>query len=166
MAGLRQDFTYTLRRLLASPGFVLAVVLSIGIGIAANATIFSIVSRFVLSPAPVSGRVWTLGKLCFTPVNGLAPPLTIVVEGALCAALEREFREVVTGLGGKPFRRLGVSAWVPAVVGATGIEPNALVARLGWGIPTSLPAEPRLQPLGIETSDLVAEHHVLASSWD
>ncbi len=53
MAALRQDFTYTLRRLLASPGFVLAVVLSIGIGIATNATIFSIVSRFVLRPAPV-----------------------------------------------------------------------------------------------------------------
>lgn len=53
MAALRQDFAYTLRRLSASPGFVLAVVLSIGIGIATNATIFSIVSRFVLSPAPV-----------------------------------------------------------------------------------------------------------------
>ena len=53
MAALRQDFTYTLRRLSRSPGFVLAVVLSIGIGIATNATIFSIVSRFVLRPAPV-----------------------------------------------------------------------------------------------------------------
>jgi predicted permease len=54
MAALRQDFIYTLRRLSRTPGFVLAVVLSIGIGIATNATIFSIVSRFVLSPAPVS----------------------------------------------------------------------------------------------------------------
>jgi putative ABC transport system permease protein len=53
MAALRQDFTYTLRRLSAAPGFVLAVVLSIGIGIATNATVFSIVSRFVLRPAPV-----------------------------------------------------------------------------------------------------------------
>ncbi len=53
MAALRQDFTYTLRRLSRTPGFVLAVVLSIGIGIATNATIFSIVSRFVLRPAPV-----------------------------------------------------------------------------------------------------------------
>ena len=50
MATLRQDFTYTLRRLSAAPGFVLAVVLSIGIGIATNATIFSIISRFVLQP--------------------------------------------------------------------------------------------------------------------
>jgi predicted permease len=53
MATLRQDFAYTLRRLSAAPGFVLAVVLSIGIGIATNTTIFSIVSRFVLQPPPV-----------------------------------------------------------------------------------------------------------------
>jgi predicted permease len=51
---LRQDLIYTLRRLSRSPGLVLAVVLSIGIGIATNATIFSIVSRFVLRPAPVA----------------------------------------------------------------------------------------------------------------
>src|SRR6201996_3488709 len=53
MANLRQDFSYTLRRLSKTPGFVLAVVLSIGIGIATTATIFSIVSRFVLHPPPV-----------------------------------------------------------------------------------------------------------------
>jgi predicted permease len=35
------------------PGFVLAVVASIGLGIGANATIFSMVSRFVLQPPPV-----------------------------------------------------------------------------------------------------------------
>src|ERR1700752_397477 len=53
MANLRQDFTYTLRRLSQTPGFVLVVVLSIGIAIPTNATIFSIVSRFVLHPPPV-----------------------------------------------------------------------------------------------------------------
>ncbi len=53
MAQLRQDLSYTFRRLSRSPGLVLAVVLSIGLGIAANSTIFSMVSRFVLKPAPV-----------------------------------------------------------------------------------------------------------------
>ncbi len=48
-----QDIRYSLRRLAKSPGFVAAVVLSISLGIAANATIFSMVSRFVLRPAPV-----------------------------------------------------------------------------------------------------------------
>lgn len=50
---LWKDFTYTLRRLSRLPSLVFIVVLSIGLGIAANATIFSIVSKFILSPAPV-----------------------------------------------------------------------------------------------------------------
>jgi predicted permease len=54
MPAPRQDLTYSLRRLSRSPGFVFAVILSIGLGIAANATIFSMVSRFVFWPAPVA----------------------------------------------------------------------------------------------------------------
>jgi len=53
MAGLWQDLIYSFRRLSKSPGFVLAVIVSIGLGIAANSSIFSMVSRFVLRPAPV-----------------------------------------------------------------------------------------------------------------
>ncbi len=53
MAALRQNLTYSFRRLSRAPGFVFAVILSIGLGIAANSTIFSMVSRFVLRPAPV-----------------------------------------------------------------------------------------------------------------
>ena len=53
MTILQQDLAYTFRRLLRTPGFAIAVIISIGLGIAANATIFSMVSRFVLRPAPV-----------------------------------------------------------------------------------------------------------------
>ena len=53
MATWRQDLTYTFRRLSKAPGFIVAAVVSIGLGIAANTTIFSMVSRFVLRPAPV-----------------------------------------------------------------------------------------------------------------
>jgi len=53
MTILQQDLAYTFRRLSRSPGFAIAVIVSIALGIAANATIFSMVSRFVLRPAPV-----------------------------------------------------------------------------------------------------------------
>ncbi len=53
MGVLRQDLAYSLRRLSRSPGFVFTVVVSIALGIAANSTIFSMISRFVLRPAPV-----------------------------------------------------------------------------------------------------------------
>ncbi len=53
MASHRQDLAYTLRRLARTPALVLAVIISIGLGIGANATIFSMISKFVLSSAPV-----------------------------------------------------------------------------------------------------------------
>ncbi len=48
-----QDLTYTFRRLSKSPGLTAVAVVSIALGIAANSTIFSMVSRFILRPAPV-----------------------------------------------------------------------------------------------------------------
>jgi predicted permease len=68
MVHLRQNLSYTLRRLSKTPGFVLTVVISIGLGIAANATIFSMVSRFVLTPPPV-GDPNTLLSLHTTEKN-------------------------------------------------------------------------------------------------
>ena len=62
---LWKDFLYTVRRLSRSPGLVLTVVLSIGLGIGANSTIFSIVSRVLLEPPPV-GDPSTLTTLFLT----------------------------------------------------------------------------------------------------
>lgn len=61
MAGFRRDLRYTLRRLSRSPGIVLAVVVSIGLGIAGNATIFSVVSTFLLRSAPVGDPPTLMG---------------------------------------------------------------------------------------------------------
>ena len=49
----QQELAYMYRRFLKSPGLAFAIVVSIGLGIASNATIFSMVSRFILSPPPV-----------------------------------------------------------------------------------------------------------------
>jgi predicted permease len=66
---LMQDMHYTLRRLKHARGFALAVIISIGLGIGANATIFSMVSRFVLRPAPV-GDPATLLSVYMTEEHG------------------------------------------------------------------------------------------------
>ena len=60
---------FTLRRLVKSPGFVMAAVVSVGLGIAANATIFAMVSRFVLKPA-AAGNPETLLSLHTTWQRG------------------------------------------------------------------------------------------------
>jgi predicted permease len=69
MPALTADLSYAARRLSRAPGFVLAVVLSIGLGIAANSTIFAMVSRFVLKPPPV-GEPKSLLAVRLTYDNG------------------------------------------------------------------------------------------------
>lgn len=53
MTAWRQDLKYAFRRISQSPGLAAAAIVSIGLGVAANSTIFAMVSRFVLRPAPV-----------------------------------------------------------------------------------------------------------------
>ena len=68
MASLRRDFVFAFRRLSKSPGFVFAVIVSIGLGIGANATTFSIVRTFLLRP-PAIGDPATLTSV-FTTQRG------------------------------------------------------------------------------------------------
>lgn len=47
------DLRYGLRLLMASPGLTLAVTLSLGLGIGANVSIFTVVNAVLLRSAPV-----------------------------------------------------------------------------------------------------------------
>ena len=68
----RRDLRYALRTLAKHPMVTAIAVLSIGLEIAANATIFAMVSRFVLRPAPV-GDPATLLSLHIAPRDANGP---------------------------------------------------------------------------------------------
>jgi MacB-like periplasmic core domain len=68
MATWRRDLIFAFRRFCKSPGFVFAVMVSIGLGIGANGTIFSVVHTFLLRP-PAAGNPATLMSV-FTTQHG------------------------------------------------------------------------------------------------
>jgi predicted permease len=74
LEALIRDLAYSLRRLVRRPAVTVIAILSIGLGIGANATIFSMVARFVLRPAPV-GDPSTLLALQRPDTNGLSWPV-------------------------------------------------------------------------------------------
>src|SRR5215472_3184101 len=53
LADLGRDLRYALRTMRKSPSFVLFVLVSLGLGIGANTTVFTVINTLILNPLPV-----------------------------------------------------------------------------------------------------------------
>ena len=110
------------------------------------------------------GRVWTLVKPSLLYVRNGENSL-IIVEGAVCASLIDDFQKAVAGLGGKSFRRCGVSPWSPPVFGSVLANPIALSQRMGWPL-IEAPSSSDTTPLSLVSTERAAELHEPAAVWN
>ncbi|WP_336749063.1 hypothetical protein [Pantoea vagans] len=110
------------------------------------------------------GRAWTLVKPSLLHLRNGENSL-VVAEGAACARLMEDFQKAVIGLGGKSFRRSGVSVWSPPVFGAAHADPVALSQRLGWPL-IDASSLSDATPFSLAPTERAAELRNPAASWD
>jgi hypothetical protein len=72
MTNFMQDLTYAIRQLRKSPGFALTAVITLALGIGANAAIFTLVQGILLTSLPVSDpkQLYRIGDTADCCVNG------------------------------------------------------------------------------------------------
>lgn len=77
MSGLVGDLRHALRQLVKSPGFSVAAILMLALGICANGTVFSWINATLLHPIPGAKRTGELVSLmCGTRNDSPSPPLS------------------------------------------------------------------------------------------
>ncbi|WP_010203545.1 hypothetical protein [Pseudomonas syringae group genomosp. 3] len=109
------------------------------------------------------GRVWTLREPVIIEAHRDGRALALV-EGALCARLVEAFKLAVEGLGGIPFRRLGITSWAAPLFGAEDVQGKAVAELLGWRFESEC-LSPSEKPLAFVETPHQALHYELARAW-
>ncbi len=151
MEQLLQDFRFGLRALLKQPVLTLVAVLSLGVGIGANTTVFTWMDRFVLRPLPAverfdrlvavntrapDGDEWSVSWMDFRDLRAAAQ--TAQLAAFDLAILGLRGREGVTRVwgnlvSGEYFQSLGVRAALGRTLTRDDEDAAAPVAVLGHG---------------------------------
>jgi putative ABC transport system permease protein len=74
LSGIRHDVTHALRLLARNRGFAIAVLVTITLGVAGTAAVFSVVYRVLLGPLPYPNpdrlvRLWEVHRSATAPVD-------------------------------------------------------------------------------------------------
>lgn len=108
--GVRHELAYTMRQLRRAPGFTIAVVASLALGIGANATMFGIIDRVLLRP-----------------ISGVVDPRRVVSIGETRTFAGESYRGTTLSYPAYTDYRDQVSAF--AAVGAAGRAQDASLGR-------------------------------------
>ena len=147
---LRQDLRYGARTLRRTPGFTIAALLTLALGIGANTAIFSIVNAVLLRPLPYpdASRLVALGE---RDPNGR--PSTI---GYLTV---QDYRDRATTFGSIALAR----GWEPTLV-ANGEAERLQAMRVGWNFFDLLGVRPALGTTFTADQDRPDQWHVIVLS--
>lgn len=150
------DVRHALRRSLRRPGFTLAVVVTLGLGIGATTSIFSIVNEVILRPLPYPDpdRVVLVGHGGTASSLGM-PDAGYLHYSARASTLESlavylESSSTVAGTG-EPLE-LGIIRATPSLMQVLGVAP-----ALGRGL-TEADAEPGAEPVAVVTHGFWLRH--------
>ncbi len=138
---LIQDLRYGARSLIRTPGFTIAAIVALALGIGANSAILSVVSGVLLKPLPYEQPdhlVTVLGK----GYNGLAPGNFLEIKRQL-----------------RSFTQIGAAEyWTPAITGVA--EPEKLYAlRLSSDVLPMLGVRPALGRVWTAAEDVSGREH-------
>ncbi|HRB11531.1 MAG TPA: hypothetical protein PKU70_00855, partial [Vicinamibacteria bacterium] len=95
MDALSKDIRYGIRTLVRSPGFALATIFTLGLGIGANTAIFSLIRGVLLKPLPYANADRLVLVVQSAPLSGRANPGVSVREYYDYKEQVKEFDELV-----------------------------------------------------------------------
>ncbi len=114
LQGVRQDIGYALRTLRRAPGFTIAAVLTLGLGIGATTAMFSVVDAVLLRPLPFPGSERVVALVPYSAgVEQRGSPALLAAWGEqsrsleLIAAMTERFATILDGGGAE---RIGGAA--------------------------------------------------------
>ncbi|HET6726153.1 MAG TPA: ABC transporter permease [Gammaproteobacteria bacterium] len=107
MGGLLSDIRFSLRQLVSKPGFAIAAILTLALGIGANTAVFSVLNGYLLKPLPYpqAGQLMQVSEHQVKPDIKHAP---LSVPNYL--SIEQNTRDVFSSIGAYTWRSYAVEA--------------------------------------------------------
>jgi predicted permease len=128
---LTRDTRVALRALAGAPGFTLVAVVSIGLGVGATSSLFSVINSLLLRPLPVMSpeRLYSIQEQRTGSVS--TGPEGVLIPYARYRDYEAATREVFTGLAAHSFEGMSLRADGPALPAVGVVTTGNFFAVLG-----------------------------------